>query len=290
MSARENYILDQDKNSELDPPSPELFGKEKLTGVYSTTVKAKIGFGHTRRNTTQTVYMYVTEEDGGSLYIQPLNDNYVPIGDKKTIAREVLLTEYLPEPAVYMGKVYPVMRQLSKTIARGEKHLSKGETFSAEYEFKTALRIDEENIRATFGLGLTYLERNETDRGALVFRRLVKLKGAFEPQHKHLFNEFGMKLRKNKMFDHALKYYSRAFQFSKNDENLMYNIARVMYDKGNVHKCIIYLEKALSMNPDFDEAKGLLAFAKKKIQRDDAPNAKRNSAEAPSERDGMLQL
>lgn len=88
------------------------------------------------------------------------------------------------------------MRELQKTIARGERHRKNKEYYSAEYEFKNALKIDEENIRATFGIGLTYLDRGELDKAKMVFKRIYNLNGAFEREHKHLFNEFGIKLRK----------------------------------------------------------------------------------------------
>ncbi len=241
----------------------QLITDGRIRGVFSTQSKARVGFGHTSKKTEQTVYMYVEETEEGAFGVQPLNSSYIPSGAMQYITREMLLKQYLPEPGVYLERVQPAMRELERTIDRAEDHYEKEELFSAEYEFKNALRIDEENIRATFGLGLTYLERNERDKGDLVFRRLARLKGAFEEKHKHLFNEFGMKLRKNRMYPQALKHYARAYKLSKDDPHLLYNMARVLYDKGRIQACRRFLNKALDLDPDFEEAKAFLKALKK---------------------------
>ena len=236
----------------------------KVRGVFSTSVKARIGYGETRRTTMQDVLVFVEEQEDGRMAVQSLNSNFVPTGEIHYIGREKLLDQYVPEPSVYMQKVAPAMRGLGETVERAEKHYRKGETFSAEYEFKNALRVDEDNIRATFGLGLTYLDRGESDKGALVFRRLVALKGAFEDKHKHLFNEFGIQLRRNKLYPEALKYYARAYQLSRDDEHLLYNMARTLYEKGNYAGGSRLLRKALSLRPDFPEAQELQTVVEQK--------------------------
>lgn len=248
-------------SASLIHPGPE----DRVKGVFSTTVKASIGFGHTKRKKPQQFYVYAEELEGGRVSVQPLNKHYVPSGEVQYLSKDELLNNYIPEPEVYMAKVYPAIQQVARSLASGEMHYKKGQLFSAEYEFKNALRIDVENIRATFGLGLTYLDRGEKEKGDLVFRRIVKLGGAFEPRHKHLFNEFGIKLRKNKMLTQALKYYARAFQFTKDDEHLYYNMGRTLYEKGNYSSALRIVEKAVSLNPDFELAKQLVAILRRKL-------------------------
>lgn len=240
---------------------------DKIKGVFSTSVQAVIGFGHTKRKKQQQVYVYAEEQEDGRISIQPLNSKFLPSGETKYVTKEDILNKWDPEPQVYMNKVYPSIRAVTKSVAKAERHYKQGHLFSAEYEFKNALRIDEDNIRATFGLGLTYLDRGEKEKGDLVFRRLVRLQGAFEPRHKHLFNSFGIKLRKNGMLTQALKYYSRAYQFSKKDENLLYNIARTLYEKGSLQQSLSITRKALEVNPSLDVAKDLEALLMKKLKK-----------------------
>jgi tetratricopeptide (TPR) repeat protein len=239
---------------------------ERIHGVFSTEMQMPIGFGSTKRYVKQNVHVFATEEEDGRVAVQALNPNFVPSGPTHVHPREEFLKNHLPEPSLYMNKVRPMMQQLEESVQRGDTHRAKGELVSAEFEYKGALRLDEEHVRATFGLGLTYLERGEKNSADVVFRRLVTLDGAFESEHKHLFNEFGIRLRKNGMLDQALKYYSRAFQLAKNDENLFYNMSRIFYEKGNLRQCRRFVEKALRLNPDFDAAKNLQAVLDRREQ------------------------
>jgi tetratricopeptide (TPR) repeat protein len=146
------------------------------------------------------------------------------------------------------------MRELNKTIARGDRYRANGEHFSAEMEYGSALKVDEENVRANFGLGITYLERGEGGKAENIFERLVKLDAAFEEEHKHLFNEFGIKLRKNKMLVQSITYYERAMELSAYDENLFYNLARAYLDDKKIEKSLEFLLKSLNINPTLEPA------------------------------------
>lgn len=245
-----------------DAAKPAAAGKphDKVKGVFSTQAIQRVGTGTTTRKTIQKMYWFVEEIDDKSLDIQPLNKNYVPSGPKRKITMEELLEKFSPEPEFYVSTVYPRMRELNMTIVKGEKHRSKGEIFSAELEFGQALAVDEENVRANFGLGLTYLDRGEANKAQDIFERLVRLDAAFDKQHKHLFNEFGINLRKNKMLDQALDYYKRAEDLTQSDENLHYNIARAFFEKKDFVNCFEHLKKALDLNPDLAAAKKFLLY------------------------------
>jgi tetratricopeptide (TPR) repeat protein len=238
--------------------------KEKIKGVFSTQQLTKVGTGTTLRKSIQKNYWFIKELDDGTIEVQPLNVNYVPSGPKQIIPMDDLLEKFSPEPEFYTITVMPKMRELEKTIARGDRHRKNKESFSAEMEYGKAMKVDVENVRANFGLGLTYLERGAKDKAQDIFERLIKIEAAYEQEHKHLFNEFGINLRKNKMSDQALEYYSQALNLSKNDEHLYYNIARVYFDRKDMAGTVESLQKALEINPEFDEAQKFLAFLKSK--------------------------
>jgi len=236
----------------------------KIKGVFSLQTLMKVGTGTTQRKTIQKNYWFAKEVENDMIEVQPLNVNYVPSGPKKLIPKDEFLDKFSPEPEFYTYTVYPKIRELNKTIARADRHRKRGETYSAEFEYKNALNIDEENIRANFGLGLTYLERGDKEKANDIFERLVKLDAAFEAEHKHLFNEFGINLRKQKMYDQAVDYYSRALELSPNDENLHYNIARAYFGQNKIDQTLTHLKKALELNPDLEEAKKFIEFLEKK--------------------------
>ncbi|RQD62537.1 tetratricopeptide repeat protein [Desulfonatronovibrio magnus] len=238
--------------------------KTLITGVFSSQSLVKVGTGTTQKKTIQKTYWFVKELEDDQVEIQPLNINYVPSGPKSIISKDDLLEKFSPEPEYYTYTVYPKMRELNKTIARADRHRQKGESFSAEFEYNNALKVDEENIRANFGLGLTYLERGDKDKANNIFERLVKLDAAFEKEHKHLFNDFGINLRKQEMYAQALEYYQRALQLVENDENLHYNVARAYFAFKKYPKTLEHLKKALQLNPDFQEAIKFVKYLKQK--------------------------
>ena len=181
---------------------------------------------------------------------------------------EDLIAKFSPEPEFYMNSVYPKMQELQQSIKQGDKYRENGEGFAAEYEYSRALKVDEDNVRANFGIGLTYLERGDAGKAQDIFERLVKLDAAFEPQHKHLFNEFGINLRKNKMLAESREYYARALQLSPKDENLNMNMARVLLESRDLEGCVDYLLEALRLAPRHEPS---LKFLRWLIQKDMAP-------------------
>jgi tetratricopeptide (TPR) repeat protein len=233
------------------------YGLEEFKGVFSSNKKIKIGHGGTSRSVDSQSYYYVQQLAPDQFEVQPLNKNYVPSGPKQVISKDDLIKNFNPEPDFFVKQVDPAMRKLNKTVATGDRHLKRKEYFSAEWEYGKALKVDEDNIRANFGIGISYLERGEKERADNVFQKLVTLNAAFEEEHKHLFNDFGINLRKQKMHDQAVEYYSRALEFSQDDEHLYYNIARAYYELGKRDKASEHVAKALELNPDLHEAKQL---------------------------------
>ncbi len=238
--------------------------RERIKGVFSSQEVRRVGTGTTTRKSIQKAYWFVEEVDDGSLLVQPLNSNYIPSGPKRSVTLDEFLERFAPEPEFYMNTVYPKIREVNKTIARADRHRKRGESFSAEFEYNNALTVDEENVRANFGLGLTYLERGDNSKANDIFERLVKLDAAFEEEHKHLFNEFGINLRKNKMLDQSLEYYQRAMELSHKDENLFYNIARVYLEKKDFQKTVACLLKTVELNPELEAGLKFLHWMKEK--------------------------
>lgn len=239
--------------------------KERFSGVFSIQKTMKIGAGTTSRRVSQSAHYFVFEDEDGRLVRQALGPNCLPVGSRIPVSREELLAEYLPEPGMYQQCVLPKLREVQKSVARGEKFRKRGETFTAEMEFNKALALDEENVRANFGIGLCFLARGDKDKADEVFKRVVGIEAAFDKEHKHLFNEFGISLRKGGLHDQALEYYEKALALSAGDEHLRYNAARAAFEKGDLATAAGHLEEALRLNPAFAEAKTFLAHVRKKL-------------------------
>lgn len=238
----------------------QLAKHDRVRGVFSTQEIRKVGTGTTTRKSIQKSFWYIEEGEDGIIMVQPLNSNYVPSGPKKKINRDELIDSFAPEPEFYVQTVFPKMRELNQTVARADRHRQRGETFSAEYEYSNALQVDEENVRANFGIGLTYLARGEADKADNIFERLVKLDAAFQEDHKHLFNEFGINLRKSNMLRQAIEYYGRALELSKQDENLHLNVARAYLEQKDFPNSLEHVLKALEINPEHESGVKFLSW------------------------------
>ena len=202
---------------------------QKISGVFSCESESSVGTGTTTRKSLTKSYWFAEQVEGEGepvVMVQPLNSNKIPAGPKESVVLSDFLDRYEPEIEYYQKEVFPMIRDLDKTLKRAESQRDLGALYSAEHEFGAALDFDEENVRANFGLGLTYMERGEPAKARDVFTRVVGLDAAFTPEHKHLFNEFGINLRKSKLTDQAVDYYRRALELTDDDENLYYNIAR----------------------------------------------------------------
>jgi tetratricopeptide (TPR) repeat protein len=248
-----------------DPQNPPV-SRDRIKGVFSTQEIRKVGTGTTQRKTVYKGFYFASQDENGLIDLQPLNANFVPSGQKRRVTLEELMEKYSPEPEFYLNSVYPKMQELQRAIDNADSHRAKGETFAAEYEYSTALRVDEENVRANFGIGLTYLQRGENNKADDIFERLVKLDAAFEPEHKHMFNDFGINLRKAKMYDQAVIYYSRALEMTTDDEHLHVNVARALLETKDVDGCVEHLLKALAIAPGQEQATKFLSWlVEKKI-------------------------
>ncbi|MCJ2165874.1 MULTISPECIES: tetratricopeptide repeat protein [unclassified Pseudodesulfovibrio] len=234
-----------------------------IESVFSIERMAKIGTGTTARRAKQTALYYVREVENGVIELQGLNNKHVPFGPVETITKDELLSDYLPMPQLY-SEVIGNLRKVQKSVARGDKFRKRGENFTAEYEYANALNLDEQNVRANFGIGLCLLARGEEEKAKSVFDRIIRIDSVFEDDHKHLFNEYGIALRKNNLIGQAVDYYRRALELSANDENLWYNLARAQYERQDWAKCAEAVTRCLQLAPSHPEGKKMMEYLTKK--------------------------
>lgn len=239
---------------------------EPLKCVFSSVREIKVGTGTTAKKQLTKLLWYIKQRDVDEFGVRKINPQFVPVGEEEIIDQETLLADYTPEVELHNTRVAPAMADLRKTIAKGDKHREKGEPLSAEMEYTKALEVDETNVRAIFGLGLVYLDRQDKEKSRSVFEQLVDMQAAFNPQHKHLFNEFGIKLRKCGLFDEAVLYYSRAVDMAgenslDEDENLYYNLARAFYEKNDWEHVVEFAARALRLDAQHEHALGLCKMA-----------------------------
>ncbi|GFK93836.1 Beta-barrel assembly-enhancing protease [Fundidesulfovibrio magnetotacticus] len=250
---------------------PDRASAQAVQGVFAAETTTTVGFGATKRRVQQVVYLYAEEKEPGVVTCTPLSQNYTPAGAPRNVTREELLAKFKPEPHIYLQKYLPAMARVERMVDDADRCREQGQLFTSEFEYKNALRLDENHIRASFGLGLTYLERGDTQNAHVVFRKLSRLEGAFDPEYKHLFNEFGIQLRKNSMHAQALGHYAKALRLSPRDEHLLLNMARALLEKGRPRPALRLVERALALRADHAAALRFKEYLDRKLGASPAP-------------------
>jgi len=236
-------------------------GDPRLHGIFSLETWVTLGAGATRRKAVSRTFWFAREVAREKVELRSLDVDFNLQGALIVLDRLEVLKCYQPEAqATY--------KYLSKPLMRGDAYREAGNHLGAAREYESVRRIDESNVRAIFGLGISLLGLGLTDKAIRVFTNLMELDEAFAEEHKHLFNELGICLRKRGLFDQTLQYYFRAQEMTSPDENLQFNIARAFFEKGDLDNARKSLQASLEINGLFGEglrfaqylfAKGLLS-------------------------------
>ncbi len=229
-----------------------------LRCVFSTADLLKVGTGTTTRKHVTKQYYYVLGIGDNMFSIRLVNDKCVPFGEGKIIELDTLKDRYTLELDFFESEVAPAMEKLEDYLDDGDEHREDGQFYSAEECYNKALGMDEKNLRALFSLGLVYLELEDSEKATDMMEAILKVQSAFDGKNEHLFNEFGISLRKAGMINEAVEYYTQAVNYAKNDENLFYNLARANYERSAWEECVEALERCYALAPNMKPAADLL--------------------------------
>lgn len=125
----------------------------------------------------------------------------------------------------------------------------------------------EKDARMDFGMGLTYLKTGQQKKATTLFIDIAERDADYKPRHKHMFNDFGVGLRKSRLPDIAVKHYAKAVQLGPYDENLYMNLARAYLDQGDFGMAERFVRASLRLNPDFAMSKKFLTYLRKQIKK-----------------------
>ncbi|MBF0527709.1 MAG: tetratricopeptide repeat protein [Deltaproteobacteria bacterium] len=232
-------------------------------GVYEEVVVQTIGTGATTRKHEMKNYYLAASLDKNTVQVQPLDMFDQPMAIFEKIEVREFLRRCTFKPNYLAEKQKQKDPRVDKAVVQAEAHFRRKEYYSAEFEYTKALKLDVENVRANFGMGKVYLATGETEKAKESFEKLSRIEAIFEEEHKHVFNELGIELRRLKLYDQAITYYLKALTISQDDENLFFNAARAYFEKGDIKNAGQYLCQALQINPDLQEGLKLLSAIEK---------------------------
>lgn len=238
-------------------------------GIYSSKGTSWIGTGTTKRKVVSKRYWFAFEMPDGSFKVQPLTSNLVPVGTPRVVGAEEFSASYLFEPDFYVDpkRMISLMPEQDRPQAllqnRSGTRSQIDPAVAEKAQRKAHLEQVELEARTDFGMGLTHFRTGNTRKALEIFNSIVDMDVDWQPEHKHMFCEFGTGLRKTRLLDVALRHYFKALEIAPDDENLHHNIARVYYDQSKYDYCKEWLEKSLVINPELLPSQQFLNFLRK---------------------------
>ena len=221
-----------------------------------------LGADQTSKKTILEHYFLCSVLPDGRIEMNLL-DMYDEASDMSEIVEPQQFTErFVLQPGYMSNRPSREERQKQNLVNRlcdlADAHYQAQEYNSAEYEYVRAIKLDEDSVRANFGLGLTYIAQGMDNKARSIFTKLANLDAVYEDRQKHMFNNFGIQLRKLAMFHEALEHYNRALQIVQDDEHLWFNLARCLYEDDKKEAARKMIIRALYLNPNFVEAQYFL--------------------------------
>lgn len=233
-------------------------------GYYRERIESQVGTGDTSKKAAMENMWLAEVSESGVISMVLLDNNHSLTGYREKVDPKEIGVRFVHASDFKPQVVDRKADQANKVAARAERHLEKNELLSAEFEFGKAISLDQDNVRANFGLGKTYLANGEVEKAKETFKKVVDLDEVVEAENKHIFNELGIELRKQGMFAEAVRHYKRALDLSQKDENLWFNLGRALFEGGQFGQASKALKKALELNPAFEEAKAFFHAAQKR--------------------------
>ncbi|MDL2307464.1 tetratricopeptide repeat protein [Desulfovibrio sp. OttesenSCG-928-C06] len=129
---------------------------------------------------------------------------------------------------------------------------------AAEMDEEEIARV-EQGFRTEFSLALIRLKSKRGD-ALQSLEQLARSDGPFAREHKFMFSDCGTALRKRNLYVLAQQFHERARELAPDDEHVLFNLARVLYECGKTDKAKEYLAMSVDMAPDFQAGKDFLAF------------------------------
>jgi tetratricopeptide (TPR) repeat protein len=208
-----------------------------------------------------TVYALNNHRELRKVY--PLVLHYTPGEEKKLLEELFEMRKVLQEDVNENAQ-----KDLEALAAKKREGLDRGQQHLDQKEFDEARQVFDK-LTGDFP-GDAELKADIADRfykAGLNQDALGHLNQAISesPESLYLYNRIGIVLRKMQDYASAESYYLRALGITQTDEYLFFNLGRLYYDWQKWDKMAQAAQKAVGINPNFQEAQKLLAFARKKL-------------------------
>ena len=214
-------------------------------GVYSSLTS---GPQEKRSTTKRKQYWFVWDNEHAGYSVQALDGAFTPQGEALVIETSTFHATFSREPTIF---AVPARRSPVPALS-----------LQPQPEQQAANRAEVENfLRSHFGALLLKIRRGDDLPDSLkALQDLAEVEEGIVPEHKYMFAEFGINLRKGSMPEIALSHAKRVLTLAPGDSNAHFNIARIYHTLGRLDEAEQHLLAALEFAPDLEYARDFLAY------------------------------
>jgi tetratricopeptide (TPR) repeat protein len=214
-------------------------GKPELLAIIHN-LKGKLYLAQRKNEEAQESFQKALKENPN--FLQP----YYALGrlylmerkEDKAIGQYKTILEKNPKqtgPHMVLGTIYDIQKQFDLS----EKH------------YRAALDIDPDFAPAANNLAYLLLTQDKNIDEALGLAQQAKEKLPYDP---NVMDTLGLVFYKKGLYDSAIAEFSDSLEKIPDNAIVHYHLGLAYHKKGDIHRARIELEKALSLNQNFDEA------------------------------------
>lgn len=175
--------------------------------------------------------------------------------------------ELYDNPEVYynIGYIRASQKRYDESIVAFRRAISIDQKFARAYqalgEVYLKIGLNDKAEEMMQRAGEIYMEKNMTKEAEIAFHEVLKL----NPNTINIYNSLGILYRRNNDYPNAIKAYEKALRVDPEDENIFFNLGRACFEAGFSKRAKLYLQRAMEVCPEFNEAQLLLDKVSNKL-------------------------
>jgi tetratricopeptide (TPR) repeat protein len=222
-----------------------------VLGSYATKKQVRVGTGTTAQEKQQTIMWLAAQLPTTDICVQPLDPLNIPTGIVSTISSSEFFQNYIPESACYDQYIRPGVKKLSEWIG------DIGTPMPQEKPAQETGRFLRSFLSILHGEGGMAMKEGDPDNLRMLVHQAANMH--FDDHFQISLSFAAVRQRKERNYPLAIDFYSRALQV-KEDDHILFNIARTYYEMKNIEAAQECLARALALNPELAVARQFLDF------------------------------